>query len=159
MVLLGMGVCYLISSAFDIWIVSTGVPITIAVPIPGGTFCVPLATSRAFSRFWIPALLFESMLCGMALYAALRTFKLRGSFLKNSQTLVEILIRDSVFYYLVIAATYIFCLVWWAYAPIGLVEAPIGFSIPLASVLASRILFNLRIAASDNSPIYYHTRA
>uniref|UniRef100_A0A8H8CH81 Uncharacterized protein n=1 Tax=Psilocybe cubensis TaxID=181762 RepID=A0A8H8CH81_PSICU len=150
-----MAVLFTLTSSIGAWIIATDIPPTSAVQIPGGTFCVPRTANHRFFRFWIPALSYEILLCAMALYISFKTFRATGSFMARSQSLVQVLIRDSVFYFLIISATYIFCMTWWAHAPIGLVEAPIGFSIAMSSVFASRILFHLRdVATSDRTPVY-----
>ncbi|PPQ78327.1 hypothetical protein CVT25_011698, partial [Psilocybe cyanescens] len=113
-----------------------------AVNVFEGTFCVTRTSNHRFARFWIPALSFESLLCIMALNVALRTFKTTGSFLHRSQSLMQILVRDSVFYFFIVVGES-------TVGQLGMVEAPIGFSITMSSVFASRMLLNLRVAASS----------
>lgn len=70
-----------------------------AIQIPQGTYCIPSTTNHHFSRFWIPALLFETLLSGMAIHAASKTFESKGDFLCRGQTLMQVLIRDSIAYF------------------------------------------------------------
>ncbi|KAH9478006.1 hypothetical protein JR316_0010239 [Psilocybe cubensis] len=134
-----MAMLFLVISSLGAWIITEGIPPTSAVNVLEGTFCVTRTSNHRFSRFWIPALSFESLLCVMALNIALRTMKSTGSFLRRSRSLMSILIRDSVFYF-------------FMSAPLGMVEAPIGFSIAMSSVFASRMLVNLREAADPQVP-------
>ncbi|PPQ95178.1 hypothetical protein CVT25_013077 [Psilocybe cyanescens] len=117
-VLTVIGVCFLICSVVEAWIVWTSTTtrglITIsfwlgllcikvqAMVIPGGTFCVPPAvSSRRFGLFWIPALVYESFLCLMALFVAVREHKEASVALHRGPSLMDIMIRDSVFYFVV----------------------------------------------------------
>ncbi|PPQ95177.1 hypothetical protein CVT25_013076 [Psilocybe cyanescens] len=137
----------MVTSSVGVWIIATDIPpseqqicrrvyihfftkdvIASAVQIPGGTFCVPRTQNHRFARFWIPALSYETLLCAMALYTALKNFRSTGSFMTRSQNLVQVLIRDSVFYFLIISATYIFCLVWWTHAPDNALLTIIGIA-------------------------------
>ncbi|KAJ7624339.1 hypothetical protein DFH06DRAFT_1230246 [Mycena polygramma] len=72
-----------------------------AHPLPGMTFCVPVAVPDYLFAFWIPLVLFESLLCGLALYRGLQQSRASGSFFHSSSYLVDILIRDSLLYFLV----------------------------------------------------------
>lgn len=99
--------------------------------IPGMPFCVPIGLSTHFWTYWIPVLTCESFLCGLALYRAFSgglaeptsdardtrqahrrgrgawhgeggTFvrRLAGIF-QNGQRIVDVLIRDSILFFLV----------------------------------------------------------
>ena len=72
-----------------------------ATMIPGGKFCVPRNVSGHFFIFWIPMLAFESLLCTLALVQGFRTFKNEGGIFRNARQLVALLVRDSIFYFLV----------------------------------------------------------
>ncbi|PPQ68733.1 hypothetical protein CVT24_007560 [Panaeolus cyanescens] len=115
-----------------------------AVSIPNGKFCVPSSVSHSFYTFWIPMLAYECLLCTLALYRGLQTFRSQGSLFQNGRQLIGILIRDSVLYFLVITATYLTCLVIWVTQPSSLLEVPIGFTVAMSCVLANRTMFNVR---------------
>ncbi|KDR66289.1 hypothetical protein GALMADRAFT_1161980 [Galerina marginata CBS 339.88] len=117
-----------------------------AVSVPGGKQCVPKSLMPHFYRFWIPTLCFESFLCSLALIRGLQMFKSIGSLTlyQNGRRLVEILLRDSILYFLAIGATYFTCLVFWLLGPIGFLEIPVGFAMAFPCVLANRMLLNIR---------------
>ena len=71
-----------------------------AATIPGGKFCVPRNVSGHFFIFWIPMLAFESLLCTLALIQGFRTFNNEGGIFRNGRQLVALLVRDSIFYFL-----------------------------------------------------------
>jgi len=64
--------------------------------------------------------------------------------LRSGKRLATSLIRDSVFYFLVIFITYLTCLLIWAIARRTLIEVPIGFSATMSCVLANRVVLNVR---------------
>lgn len=81
--------------AWHAWIAAS------AVPIPGGKFRIP-SPDHLFPRFyalWIPILLFDSLLGGLAFFRGLQEFKSTRSFFGPRLSLIEILIHDSVFYF------------------------------------------------------------
>lgn len=69
-------------------------------PLPGMLFCVPFGVSKHFFAFWIPMLFFESLLCGLALIKGFKTFRSSSSAFRSGRHLVDILVRDSVLYFL-----------------------------------------------------------
>lgn len=69
--------------------------------IPGGMFCIPNNVSTHFFAFWIPMLAFETLLCGLALIRGFQTYRSNGTLFQSGRQLVAILIRDSIFYFLV----------------------------------------------------------
>ncbi|KAJ6468126.1 hypothetical protein C8R47DRAFT_1151922 [Mycena vitilis] len=115
-----------------------------AHPLPGMTFCVPGDVPDWFFTFWIPILMFESLLCGLALYRGFQTFRASGGVFQSGKHLVAILIRDSVLYFLVMFATYLTNMLVWLSAPPSLLEIPITFSIALSCCLGNRLVLNVR---------------
>jgi hypothetical protein len=69
-------------------------------PIPNVHFCAPGVVPDWFFTFWIPILLFESVLCSLALYRGLQTCKASGALFQSGRALVGVLVRDSVFYFI-----------------------------------------------------------
>jgi hypothetical protein len=78
--------------------------------------CALSGISPHFWAFWAPIIAFESLLCAMALYRGLKTYnvcKVNGTSSiwsldwKSGMKLVDVLVRDSVVYFLVMFATYL----------------------------------------------------
>lgn len=98
--------------------------------IPGMPACVPLGLSDHFWVYWIPILTCESLLCALALYRAFSgalieplpdardkngtrrgqsVFMRRlGAIFRNGQRIVDVLIRDSILFFLVYVSTALF---------------------------------------------------
>jgi hypothetical protein len=91
---------------------------TFAHPVPGITFCVAYGIPSYFYTFWIPMLAFETLLCGLALYRGFQTLMQDGQVFYSGRRLVNILIRDSVLYFLIMFATYLANLLFWIAAPV-----------------------------------------
>ncbi|TEB31063.1 hypothetical protein FA13DRAFT_1791778 [Coprinellus micaceus] len=119
-----------------------------AIHLPDGTsFCMPIGILDHFYMFWIPMLVFECLLCGLAIARAVSTFRFGRGGASNwgsARRLIIVLFRDSVAYFLVICATYLTCLLTWALAPVTLLEVPVTFSVAMSCVLANRIILNVR---------------
>ncbi|KLO12767.1 hypothetical protein SCHPADRAFT_400011 [Schizopora paradoxa] len=129
--------------------------------IPGIPFCIPIQTSNHFYAFWIPILSFETLLCSLALYKGYRSYKDQELKLRlrrrkaqrlgdasnqdvKGATLLEILLRDSVAYYIVMFATYLTTTMIWIFRPTSDLEIPIGFTVAMSCVMCNRLLLNLR---------------
>ncbi|TFK22997.1 hypothetical protein FA15DRAFT_670925 [Coprinopsis marcescibilis] len=146
-----MIVSFVASTATSGWIMHTvlaGIT-TKTVSLPNGSFCVPVGVPDNFYTFWIPMLVFECLLCTLALVRGFQAFRADGSLFRAGRDLVRILIRDSVLYFLVICSTYLSCLLVWIIAPVSLLEVPIGFSVAMSCVLANRIILNVRVVNRD----------
>ena len=98
-----------------------GDKIAISHPFPGFVFCTPLDIPSHFYAFWIPILSFETLLCSLALlrgYKSYRDHEIRriGRLRRRRPSvsrdpnptpsggelnILEILLRDSVFYFIV----------------------------------------------------------
>ncbi|KAJ6503889.1 hypothetical protein C8R45DRAFT_894985 [Mycena sanguinolenta] len=115
-----------------------------AHPVPGMTFCVPSGVPNYFYAFWIPIICFESLLCGLALYRGYQTFRATDPLFQSGRHLVGILIRDSVFYFLVMFATYFTNMLVWISASTNLLEIPIAFAVALSCCLGNRMILNVR---------------
>ncbi len=68
---------------------------------PGTSVCAPSGIPDYFYAFWIPTIAFESLLCGLALFRGFQTFSSDGPLFSSGRRLVSVLIRDSVFYFVV----------------------------------------------------------
>jgi len=118
--------------------------------VPGVTFCVPDQVGDHFYLFWIPILVFESLLVGLALFRGFQAvLSSDGSLFRSGRQLVNVLIRDSVLYFMVMFATYLTNLLVWIGASPNLLEVPIGFSVAMSCVLGNRIILNVRRTAEQ----------
>ncbi|EJD06634.1 uncharacterized protein FOMMEDRAFT_17124 [Fomitiporia mediterranea MF3/22] len=132
--------------------------------IPGTKFCIPLGISTHFYAFWIPILSFETLLCALACMRGYKSYRdheirrlgrlsMRHRDRATSQqpdpkrgemNILEILLRDSVGYFIIIFATYLTTTMIWIFGPVTVIEIPVGFTVALSSVIANRLLLNLR---------------
>ncbi|KAI5119833.1 hypothetical protein M0805_008399 [Coniferiporia weirii] len=134
--------------------------------IPTTKLCVPLSSLNNFYAFWIPILCFETLLCALACVRGYKSYRdheihlLRkkrntGQYNDANQrteeqtasddlNILEILLRDSVGYFVVIFATYFTTVMIWILGPITVLEIPVGFTVALSSVIGNRLLLNLR---------------
>ncbi|KAH0582296.1 hypothetical protein H2248_011933 [Termitomyces sp. 'cryptogamus'] len=133
-----------------------------ALPFRGLIFCVPENVDTHFYAFWIPMLAFESLLCFLAVYKGYETFRSTSPSILPGHHLVQIIIRDSVLYFVVyglsgscldfshqnsflnsLFATYLTNFLIFLIAP-NLLEIPIGFSVTMSCVMGNRISLNVR---------------
>ncbi|KAF7332720.1 hypothetical protein MKEN_00155400 [Mycena kentingensis (nom. inval.)] len=147
-VMVALFVCALTTASVIMGRVLQGIH-AIAHPLPGTsfTFCTPLGIPRYFFVFWVPLICFEVLLCAMALYRGLQTFRIHGpnsTLYQSGRHLVSILVRDSVLYFLVMFATYFTSLLIWLIARPSLLEVPVSFSVAFSCTLCNRIILNVR---------------
>ncbi|KAL5485799.1 hypothetical protein ACEPAI_6841 [Sanghuangporus weigelae] len=133
--------------------------------IPGTDFCIPVNVSSHFYAFWIPILCFEALLCALACIRGYRSYRdreirrlsdLRRRARQSHQperhlNILEILLRDSVGYFIIAFATYLTTTLMWIIGPITVLEIPIGFTVAFSSVIGNRLLLNLRGSAKNAS--------
>lgn len=117
--------------------------------IPGHPFCVPVDVPHHLYAFWIPIIAFESLLCGMALYRGFQGFNSRdrsgGSGLfRSGARLVNILVRDSIIFFLVVFAAYATNFLILVFGNDNLIEIPLGFSLTMSCVMGNRLILNVR---------------
>jgi len=123
------------------------------IRIPGGNLCDSMAPVNDYYKLWLPPLAFDSVLCFLALLRGLRSFKDDSSPLFWGRSLFDIMVRDSIFYFLVISVSYVACIVVWFKQPGEVsVEAPASFSIVMASILSNRMVLNIRRSTGLSSP-------
>ncbi|KAF9563862.1 hypothetical protein CPC08DRAFT_760630 [Agrocybe pediades] len=116
---------------------------------PGGQFCVVERPPARYSQaFWIPMLLFETLLFILAFVKGYQKRRPFGPFLlhRSCQRLADVLFRDSVIYFAAIGATYLTCFLIWTLFP-RLSSAPLGLVSAVPCVLANRLVLNLRATA------------
>ncbi|TBU23586.1 hypothetical protein BD311DRAFT_791565 [Dichomitus squalens] len=113
-------------------------------PLSGSTVCVPFGLPSNFYAFWIPMLISESFLCGLALYRGFDSFRPGNNVVQSGRRVLEILVRDSVSYFVIIFATYLTNAIVFLTRPDAEVEIPIGFAVALSTVMSSRLCLNVR---------------
>ncbi|KAG7448381.1 uncharacterized protein BT62DRAFT_889499 [Guyanagaster necrorhizus] len=123
--------------------------VAVSYALPGISICALSGIPDYFYAFWIPIIVFESMLCGLALFRGYQMFSSDRPLFSSGRHLVSILIRDSVFYFVVMFATYLTNLLVWTTAPADLLEIPIGFSVTFSCVMSNRIILNVRRANEE----------
>ncbi|KAI0674216.1 hypothetical protein C8Q78DRAFT_966238 [Trametes maxima] len=118
--------------------------IAVTLPHTGSTVCVPTTLPGHFYAFWIPMLVSESVLCGLALLRGFKAFRPGSNVFQSGKRIVEILVRDSLSYFVIIFATYLLNTIIFLTRPAYEVEIPIGFAVALAVVLSNRLCLNVR---------------
>uniref|UniRef100_A0A8H7XSA3 Uncharacterized protein n=1 Tax=Psilocybe cubensis TaxID=181762 RepID=A0A8H7XSA3_PSICU len=74
-----------------------------AIAIPGrGEFCGILAPPRIAFAFWIPSFAFEFFLCTLAIAKGYVHFKAYGAHFSTGVRLVDVLVGDSILYFVVL---------------------------------------------------------
>lgn len=73
------------------------------VPLFGTSICTPvnLPEITFFYAFWIPVIVTETLFCGLVIFKAVRGWRRQENLLDAGKELVAVLIRDSIFYFLV----------------------------------------------------------
>lgn len=142
--------------------------------IQGSTFCIPSNAKGYFYAFWIPILCFETLLCALACIRGYKSYKdheirmmlrhrnrIQSTEAQISQdpdtglTILEILLRDSVGYFVIIFATYLTTTMVWIFGEVTLWEIPVGFTVALSSVIGNRLLLNLRDSQVRNASVHH----
>ncbi|PPQ95130.1 hypothetical protein CVT25_011673 [Psilocybe cyanescens] len=109
-----------------------------AGPIPGGKFCIIDGGLPTYTyAYWIANLSFDCFLCSLALVRGYRYYKTRGS----GARLIDILIRDSLFYFLVFALSSSICEILIILQ--ARFDAPIGFSVAISASLCNRLVLKV----------------
>jgi hypothetical protein len=146
-VLVLMVVGFLIASALSATVMGTvlsGITATPSYAFPGTPFCIAFGVPNHFFLFWVPILFFEIFLCWLALFRGFQTLNFNGSLYHAGRHIVNVLIRDSVMYFLVMFAAYLTNMLIWVAGPQSLLELPIGFSVALSCVMGNRLILNIR---------------
>ncbi|PPQ91732.1 hypothetical protein CVT25_013014 [Psilocybe cyanescens] len=119
-----------------------------AIAIHEEHFC-DISFPRYAYGFWIPKLAFECFLCSLAIIRGLQHFKLYGLHYSTGARLIDIMIRDSILYFITIGITYLVCMVIWI-VDLDKLDVPVGFSVAISSTLCNRMIFKIhRIYAND----------
>lgn len=123
-----------------------------AGPVQEGMGCFTRGPPRDFHSFWIPTFSFDALLCSLALFRAYQSCKEENTRILGGRSLFSVMIRDSVLYFFVIAASYLFCVVMALMQPkLGVpVYGPGSFTVVLSGILSNRMLLNIRQTAADS---------
>ncbi|KDR65216.1 hypothetical protein GALMADRAFT_232975 [Galerina marginata CBS 339.88] len=149
--------CYFIQFALSGWMINwsnLSQLRTSIISFAGGETCVSSNENPQLYDFYIPPMIFDGLLCLLALIKGLQEFKYPGSSFRHGQSLIKILVRDSVLYFAIITITYLVCTLYLRFEPPALIDASIGFAPAMSSILASRVLFNLREAGLKTAEVY-----
>lgn len=109
---------------------------------PGSWYkgCHPVGLPPWFWGYYISPLIFETILLGLTMY---KTFGHIRSKVTHTPV-IKLFFRDGVAYFSMMFCTLLSNALIWLLAPPGLLESGIGFAIAVPTVMASRILLNLR---------------
>ncbi|KDR66309.1 hypothetical protein GALMADRAFT_232649 [Galerina marginata CBS 339.88] len=145
--------CFLVSSSVFAWIAwLQGVGDTaITLPTSNGSTCVLRGPGGTFYKSWLAALSFECLMCFLACRRAYRSFRADVSPLFWGRTLMDVIIRDSVLYFIVIAIAYLVSLVLWFKVHDIAAEVPVSFTVAMSSILTNRMLLNIRSSAIEST--------
>ncbi|KAJ3534775.1 hypothetical protein NM688_g7082 [Phlebia brevispora] len=124
-------------------------PTFIAVDLgsPIGNVCVTENTSK-MSFVWIPILTFEIIVFLLALYKGIEQFR-NGAI--QASGLMQVMIRDSFAYFLIIVAVDIANLIAWIHVRPTLRSVTFTFTGTLMSILGSLMLMNIRLEARSQA--------
>ncbi|GAB1521735.1 transmembrane protein [Rhizoctonia solani] len=118
--------------------------------------CHPVGLPHWFWGYYISPLIFETILLFLTLYKTVG--HIRSKVTKTP--VIQLFVRDGVAYFAIMFCTLLSNALIWLLAPPGLLEAGIGFAIAVPTVMASRILLNLRglSGTPDSSELSAATR-
>jgi hypothetical protein len=126
-------------------------------PAPNIHFCFLPHVPPFLYAYWITNLCYEAFLFSLAVYKAWLVLKLHRDISPTnghwSGSLYNLLVRDSVIYFVLVGITYFVNVLGWTLLPASLYQLSIAFTISLRSVLASRLLLNIRSAIFSPSEL------
>jgi len=98
--------------------------------------------------YWLPFLVFETMLFTLALVRGVKSYldhELRLVFDRGkAMRAMEVLLRDSILYFLLIFSAFLVNFLCWVIADGRLGEIPVAFCVSMSSVMSQRLLLNIR---------------
>ncbi|KAF8492880.1 hypothetical protein JB92DRAFT_3100265 [Gautieria morchelliformis] len=142
------GILFVAEFSGSLAVVDTGFPQSIPGPpwIWAGCYVGP--QPPLYFLTWIPPLICESILCFLMLYKAWTKYKNNCD-----SSLLRLIIRDSVLYFLTMFAIFLINCLAWALASQNYLQVALWWSIALPCSLCSRLLLNMRerIYVSENA--------
>ncbi|KIJ62348.1 hypothetical protein HYDPIDRAFT_114878 [Hydnomerulius pinastri MD-312] len=128
--------------------------IAISEPVAGLYICTDIwgSTIFKFYSFWIPVVIFESILCLLALCVSIRHllsgYRARGI---NGVDLSGALVKGNVFYFFCILVACVVNTAMWQNLGFQWIEVPEGFPVTMAVVVGCRLILSLRSALLQDS--------
>ncbi|KDQ50829.1 hypothetical protein JAAARDRAFT_41754 [Jaapia argillacea MUCL 33604] len=118
----------------------------VVMQMDGWTGCRVTKTPQFSYGPWASILAFEGILFLLALYkAVLHLMQLRTHWTRNSVT--DVLLRDNMFYFLVIFITYCMTIISWFTLPPIWMQILGSYTITITCTLGSRLILNIRQAS------------
>ncbi|KAH7906226.1 hypothetical protein BJ138DRAFT_1163124 [Hygrophoropsis aurantiaca] len=119
-------------------------------PAPDSVVCsATLSLPPYLTAYWIPILAFEITLLTLMLVKGRQNFRRQNVTAVSGMTgksLANLIVWDSIMYFVVITAAYMANAAVWYWKPATLVEAATPWGIILPPLMASKLLLNLRDA-------------
>ncbi|KAJ3552635.1 hypothetical protein NM688_g4043 [Phlebia brevispora] len=131
--------------AAELYIAVRFTPTFLAVSLgpPIGSVCVTQDMTK-LTFIWIPILIFEIVVFLLALYKGLQQVQQRAIY---ASQLMQIMLRDSFAYFLIIVAIDIVNLIVWIHVRATLRSVTWTFTTTLMSILGSQMMMNIRLEA------------
>ncbi|KAF9536769.1 hypothetical protein CPC08DRAFT_771451 [Agrocybe pediades] len=111
----------------------------------GSEYCVPSRFVKNYYTYYIPILVLESILCGLAVY---KTIIMRNtstlSVFASGRHFLYLLFRDSVVYFIALLATHVTTMLLWLLASFQVDEIPSIFAVAFTVVFINRLILNIR---------------
>lgn len=101
--------------------------------------CSVIILHSFYTLVWLPALVFEIILCLLMLYKAWKLHQSQGRI-----ALLDALIRDSIIYFLSIFAVLLINCLFWILSPQNFFEVAVSWALAVPCAMGSRLLLNIR---------------
>ncbi|KAJ7803754.1 hypothetical protein B0H14DRAFT_2613039 [Mycena olivaceomarginata] len=168
-IFLGVFGCLQLAASATILAITTTQGVPSSEPAPDFFVCA-ITTPPYFAAYWIPILTFEFTLFALTLIKGVQNFRRTNVSIlsgQSGQAILNILVRDSVIYFFIIAAVYTGNAAVWFWADASFYEASSAFGITIPPMVASKLIFSLRqtfhdetVPTSDNhEPMVFRIRA
>ncbi|KAJ7354509.1 hypothetical protein DFH08DRAFT_46016 [Mycena albidolilacea] len=168
-IFLGVFGCLQLAASATILGITTTQGVPSSEPAPDFFVCA-ITTPPYFAAYWIPILTFEFTLFALTLIKGVQNFRRTNVSIlsgQSGQAILNILVRDSVIYFFIIAAVYTGNAAVWFWADATFYEASSAFGITIPPMVASKLIFSLRqtfhdetVPTSDNhEPMVFRVRA
>jgi len=118
-----------------------------ALPAPDAApplLCVSTNLPSFWWTFWLPTFTFEILLFGLSLYKCYRTLRSKPSAGWSGRATMDILVRDSIFYFLVVFSIYLANFLLWTVGGVKFIEVMVVYTVTIPSIMSQRLLLNVR---------------
>jgi len=109
---------------------------------PSGSYGHPAGANDLY-LFWIPSLCFEGVLCGMVLWKAVTDYNILD-FDRPRVSGEDLIVRDSVVYFLAAFAAYLTNCLVWRYGDARMGEVTVGFTVAVPTITIQRLLLHMQ---------------